>query len=73
MSETALGSASVDQLVSHYADAAALHGGASEKGDNKIADPQHDVVVAIYHELREREQREALLPLLGVDDPGVKA
>jgi hypothetical protein len=63
----------VDTLVSRYADAASAHQKASEQGDHKRANPQHDVVAAVYRELRRRGEAEALLPLLGHDDLGVRA
>jgi hypothetical protein len=67
-----LATASVDELVDRYASAAAAHAKASEQGDHAVANPQHDVVAAVYRELRDRNEREALLPLLQIDDPGVR-
>lgn len=52
----------VDALVSRYADAASAHQKASEQGDHKRANLQHDVVAAVYRELRRRGEAEALLP-----------
>ncbi len=63
----------VGELVSRYADAAAEHVEASEQGDYRRANPQHDVVAAVYSELRRRGEAEALLPLLAHADPAVRS
>jgi hypothetical protein len=62
-----------EQLVERYVNAAAAHARASEQGDYVVANPQHEIVATIYRELRERREREALLPLLQADDPAVRA
>lgn len=66
-------SATVEQLVSRYVEAAAAHAEASAQGNHKLANPQHDVVAAAYRELRAREEERALLPLLLHDDAGVRS
>lgn len=67
-----LTSASLEELVGRYASAAAAHAKASEQGDYAVANPQHDAVAAVYRELRNRKEREALLPLLQAGDLGVR-
>jgi len=68
-----LTSATVNQLLSLYVDAASAHLRASKQGDHKRANPQHDIVAAAYRELRERGEEAALLPLLAHADPGVRS
>lgn len=65
--------ATVDQLVSRYVEAASAHQMASEQGDHTRANPQHDIVAAVYRELRGRGEEEALRPLLTHNDPGVRS
>jgi hypothetical protein len=63
----------VGELVSRYVEAATEHVKASERGDYRRANPQHDIVAAIYRELRRRGEGEALLPLLAHDEPAVRS
>jgi len=67
--------ASVDELVSAYAEAAAIHGRASGEGDHRLANEQHDVVTDVYRELRVRghEAQRALLALLDHPDRSVRS
>lgn len=67
-------SASLDDLIAAYRDAAQTHGAATKSGDYKTGNKASDRIAAIYAELRRRgedAQRE-LLPLLRDDDPGVR-
>jgi hypothetical protein len=73
MSGDDLTEATVHELVSRYAEAAAAHVAASEQGDHRRANPQHDVLAAIYRELRRRDEAEALLPLLALHEPAVRS
>lgn len=63
----------VDDLLARYATAAAAHQEASERGDHRRANRQHDIVAAVYRELRRRDEAAALLPLLGHENNGVRA
>jgi transcription elongation GreA/GreB family factor len=67
----------VDQLVERYADAAAAHLRASEQGDYKSANPRHNIVEGMYRELRERDERTALInappAIASCDGEGVSA
>ena len=65
--------ASTDQLVTSYARAASAHRRAIDSGDHEAANQQHDVVAAAYRELRRRDVRDVLLPLLDTDDLGARA
>jgi Domain of unknown function (DUF2019) len=68
-----MSTASVEQLVSWYAEAAAAHLDASEDGNDEGANQQHEVLASVYRELRRRSEREALLPLLSSENPGVRS
>lgn len=61
---------SVIELVREYSRSAAEAGRLDipSRRQNRAADR----VAAVYRELRDRDQREALLPLLGSDNPGVR-
>ena len=66
MKDTDWTSATVDALVTAYAQAAAEQGHYSEAGDRKRANRRTDTIAAIYRELRGRsdDAKEALRPLL---------
>jgi hypothetical protein len=68
-----MSSASVEQLVSWYAEAAGAHLDASEEGNDESANQQHELLASVYRELRRRSEREALLPLLSSENPGVRS
>jgi hypothetical protein len=70
-----LGDSNVDDLLSVYADAATAHIRATAEGNYKAANNQHDIVAAVYRELRRRgpESQGTLLALLDHHDPGVRA
>lgn len=59
-----LAHASVTDLVSTYAQAAAVHGRASSEGDYDTANIQHDLIAAVYRQLRERGGWAALVTAL---------
>lgn len=61
-----------DVLVASYLDAAIAHGAASDRGDYRNANRQHDIGVAILAELRKRNAQRRLLPLLRHDNPWVR-
>lgn len=67
-----LTSTSSDDLVARYREAASAHGRATESGDSASANEQADVVAEIHAELRRRDDRSILLPLLEDADPGVR-
>ena len=73
MNRSDIAALTVDELVRRYAEAASAHQKASERGDHKSANPEHDVVAAVYRELRRRGEREALLPLLAHAESAVRA
>ena len=75
MSSSRLSEATVDQLVSIYAEAAEAHGWASDEGDHETANEQHDVLAAAYRKLRGRgwDAQKALLALLDHRDSGVRS
>jgi hypothetical protein len=66
MKDTDWTSATVDALVTAYAQAAAEQGHYSEAGDHKRANRRTATIAAIYRELRGRsdDAKEALRPLL---------
>lgn len=73
MTPEAMSSASVEQLVSWYAEAAGAHLQASEVGDSESANQQHEILAAVYRELRRRGERRALLSLLSSENLGVRS
>lgn len=66
--------ADIAELVQAYMEAAVDHGRASAEGDYRTANPRAKALIAIYQELRVRGggAQEALLALLGHDDPNVR-
>lgn len=70
-----LAGANIDQLLRLYADAATRHAVATENGDYRSANREHDTIAAVYRELRKRgsEAQMELIPLLDHPDLGVKA
>jgi hypothetical protein len=62
-------------LIQAYRAAAVAHGSATERGDYRKANRNHDLVAAIYRELRSRgdEARLELLTLLDDIDPYVRS
>lgn len=71
---TEMGSLDVPTLVARYEDAALQHRLAIDAGDHKQANRHHDVIAAVYRELRRRGRaaQQALLPLLRHAEPGVR-
>lgn len=61
------------RLVTEYALAAAAHGEATRAGDSARSNRSYNELAAIYRSLRERGEREQLLPLLESDDPAVRS
>jgi hypothetical protein len=60
-----------DSLVTRYAEAASRHGEVTLAGtETRIEDA--DEIASVYAELRRRDGRSALLPLLDADEPGVR-
>jgi hypothetical protein len=66
--------ANVSDLVQIYAEAAAEHRLASQEGDYKTANRQHDIVAGVYRELRRRgtDAQRAILKLLDHPNLGVR-
>lgn len=66
--------ANLTELVAIYRAAAERHGQATAVGDSRDANRQHDVVAAVYRELRARgsSSQDALLPLMLDADTGVQ-
>jgi hypothetical protein len=62
-----------ERLVAKYASAAALHGKATHDGNADVANRSYEEVASIYRSLRERGERERLLPLLADADPAVRS
>jgi hypothetical protein len=62
----------LDPRAEIYARAAASHGRATIDGDYKMANAAHDLLTAVYRELREQGQRQLLLPLLTHGDAAVR-
>ena len=60
-------------LVARYASAAALHGKATHHGDSDLANRSYEQLANIYRSLRERGERERLIPLLEDADPAVRS
>lgn len=75
MRVSGLSEATVDELVSIYAEAAAAHGRASADGDHVTANAEHDRLADAYRELRHRgaDAQRPLLALLDHRDPGVRS
>ncbi|MCO5050790.1 MAG: DUF2019 domain-containing protein [Verrucomicrobiae bacterium] len=67
--------ADVGMLLKLYVEAAVAHYCATEKGDYRTANRQHDVVAAAYRELRGRgiEAQRSLLVLLDHPNEAVRA
>ncbi len=65
--------ATLDELTRRYVDAAAAHQEASDVGNHRTANPAHDIVAAVYGELRRRGQADALAPLLTHENLGVRS
>jgi hypothetical protein len=65
----------IERLVASYKDAAREYGNAMEAGDYRLANKNHDILAAIYRELRTRGlgAQRALLPLLNSEDISVRA
>jgi hypothetical protein len=57
------------ELIAIYQRAAADHGAATEHGDARSANREHDVVASIYSELRHRGTDAQLLLLRLIHDP----
>ena len=70
-----IATADAQALVAAYRAAAVAHGRATNDGDHRAANRHHDIVAAIYRELRKRgdSARRELLPLLDDIDPYVRA
>jgi hypothetical protein len=70
----ALGSLSIFELTVRFERTASLYGEAYEACDSKRANKQHDVLVSIRQELRQRgaEGRAAILSLMRSNDRGVR-
>jgi Domain of unknown function (DUF2019) len=66
--------ATVNELVTAYAEAAGVHGKAAVAGDYKRANARADEIASIYRELRNRgrEAQLSLLPLLEHPDIDVR-
>lgn len=64
----------IEELVRRYADAAAIHGRATERSDYVKGNAAHEVISSVYRELRRRgpDAQSALLDLLSDPEPGVR-
>src|SRR4051812_19892849 len=64
----------IEELIQRYADAAAVHGRATEQNDYLAGNAAYQVIDSVCHELRRRglEAQRALLQLLGDPEPGVR-
>ena len=69
-----LGELSIDDLIGHYATAALLHGKNTISGNYRETNRHHDIIAAIYRELKLRgdEAVKRLTELLENDDDSVK-
>ncbi len=67
MNRSTMKTANIDALVRSYAESAVAHLSASDEGDYNAANRAHDLIAAVYSELRARgrEAQERLLSLLG--------
>jgi hypothetical protein len=70
-----LAGATLEQLTDVYRHAAAAHGEATAAGDHEAANRHHDIVAAVYRELRSRSlsAQKALLPLMQDPDEAVRS
>jgi hypothetical protein len=75
MNLTDVPGSSVEQLTAAYQRAASAHGQATAAGDHEAANRHHDLVAAIYRELRSRGllAQKALLPLMQDPDDAVRS
>jgi hypothetical protein len=75
MSPQRWNSATVDELVAVYAEAAMAHARASGEGDHRRTNKQHDIVADAYRELRRRgsDAQNALLAMREHPDPGLRS
>ncbi|MEJ0091346.1 MAG: DUF2019 domain-containing protein [Limisphaerales bacterium] len=66
--------APIGELLKSYAAAAAAHGEATEKGDYRVGNKQHDIIVATYREIRARglEAQRSLFGLLDHPNEAVR-
>ena len=66
--------APIGELLKIYAAAAAAHGEATNKGDYIVGNKQHDIIVAVYRELRARglEAQRSLFGLLDHPNEAVR-
>jgi hypothetical protein len=71
---TEYGQNTVKELLDMYVEAARGHGLATRHGDAVGANKQHDIIAAIYREIRKRgiDAQSALLALLDHDEPPVR-
>ena len=73
MAEQGWSSSSLDELSEAYRRAALEHGRVSATDDDLRANAAAEVIAAVYQELRHRDARETLLPLVRDDDEAVRA
>jgi hypothetical protein len=66
-------SSSLDELSEAYRRAALEQRRASATGDHLRGNAAAEVIAAVYRELRDRDARETLLPLVRDDDEAVRA
>ena len=66
--------ATIERLTDAYHRAASAHGEATVAGDHKAANRNHDVLAAVYRELRARgaSAQKTLLPLMQDPDDSVR-
>ena len=61
-----------DELVAHYEQAAAVHGETMESGNPKLANRAHDMIAAVYRELKRKGREHELARLMDSDIDGVR-
>jgi hypothetical protein len=61
------------ELITLYRGAASRHGEATLSPDPSPANSDADLIASVYGELRRRDERQALLPLLETAHPGVRS
>ncbi|RKH51852.1 DUF2019 domain-containing protein [Corallococcus sp. AB049A] len=64
--------ASIEELVQWYAEGSIAYGQALEAADSRSANRAHDKITGAYRELRSRDARSQLLPLLQSENETVR-
>jgi Domain of unknown function (DUF2019) len=74
MNASKLATASIDDIVAEYVEAAAKHHEATDAGTSRVTNRAHDRIASAYGELRRRgpDAQRSLLPLLDHENLGVR-